>query len=472
MYSVRINTRPIAEVTATFDPERLIALQHVAPTVRAAMRDQVVWNINTGIAVGGAHEMIHSMLSGIGALGVEVHWVTFDAEPEFLTTCKRLHNWVYGRPGDGRHMTEVTRSHYETLLGHEIAYLRERANPGDIAIVHDPQTAGLIPYLKDMGCKVVWRCHLGTAEANEWTRAAWDFLRPYVAKADTVIVSQPDYAPDFVPDDKLLIMSPSIDGNSTRNIYIDASVVDDTLVRANIVDGNESAHHVEFRRQDGATGAVRRHFDLVHGHQLIPADAQLVTQVSRWDRLKDMRGVLRSFVEHRTLFDADVHLALVGPNPGSEQSDPEAHSVRGECIEYWEALPDSVKGRVHLVSLPTDDTDESAHLVNAVQRRSDVVIQKSLAEGFGLTVAEAMWKHRPTVASAVGGLATQISDGDNGLLIKDPHDGEECATALARLLSDEELATRLGRAGHDSVRDNYLGDRHLLQFADLILRLQ
>jgi trehalose synthase len=122
---------------------------------------------------------------------------------------------------------------------------------------------------------------------------------------------------------------------------------------------------------------------------------------------------------------------------------------------------------VHLVSLPMDDVDENAHLVNALQRHAEVVVQKSLVEGFGLTVAEAMWKSRPVVASAVGGIQDQIVDGVHGLLLADPHDVDAFGDALERLLHDGELAAKLGRAAHDRVRDEYVGDRHLVQYADL-----
>lgn len=471
MYPVRINSRPIAQVTELFDEQRLAALQNVAPSVRSAMRDQVVWNINTGITAGGASDMVQSMLSGIQALGVEAHWLTFDPEPEFLTISKRLHNFIYGRPGDGSQLTDICRAHYETVLRTELEYLQQHLNPGDIAILHDPQTAGLAPHLKQGGVKVVWRCHLGTPDRNEYTEQGWQFLQPYVEHVDALIVSDASYAPDFADPAKVVVMTPSIDGNSTRNVPLNEQTIADTLTRANILAGGAATSHVEFKRMDGATGAVRRHFDLVHGSQVIPQSAELVVQVSRWDKLKDMFGVLQSFAENRTCFDPSVHLALVGPEPTSDGFDPEAEQIQRACINYWEQLSDAEKGRIHIVSLPHDDRDESAHLVNALQRRANVIVQKSLVEGFGLTVAEALWKSKPVVASAVGGIKTQINHGVNGLLLQDPHDIVRCAELIAQVLNDPETAAKMGQAGRETVRENYLGDRHLVQFADLILRL-
>jgi trehalose synthase len=158
---------------------------------------------------------------------------------------------------------------------------------------------------------------------------------------------------------------------------------------------------------------------------------------------------------------------LVGPAVAGVADDPEGAQVFAECLRAWQALPAGVRERVHLASVPTDDPVENATIVNAVQRHAAVVAQKSIAEGFGLTVAEAMWKGRPVVGSAVGGIRDQIEDGRDGLLIADPHDLDAFAAAVERVLADEVLARRLGEAAHLRVRDQYLGDRHLGQYAEL-----
>ncbi len=145
-------------------------------------------------------------------------------------------------------------------------------------------------------------------------------------------------------------------------------------------------------------------------------------QVSRWDHLKDMAGVLTAFADHLDELPDDVHLVLAGPDVAGVSDDPEGAQVLAECTEAWQALPDDARARVHLLCLPMDDTDENAIMVNALQRHAAVVVQKSLAEGFGLTVTEAMWKWRPVVASAIGGIRDQIADGTDGLLLEDAQD--------------------------------------------------
>ena len=191
-----------------------------------------------------------------------------------------------------------------------------------------------------------------------------------------------------------------------------------------------------------------------------------MVQVSRWDRLKDMPGVISGFAQ--TSFPDDVHLMLVGPDVSGVVDDPEGAEVLARCVATWQGLPSHLRHRVHLASVPVVDQEENARIINAIQRHASVVAQKSLAEGFGLTVAEAMWKSRPVVASAVGGIQDQIHDGTDGLLIKEPHDLRAFGAAVATLLADPALAQRLGDAAHRTVRARFLGDRHLAQYAALL----
>jgi trehalose synthase len=268
-----------------------------------------------------------------------------------------------------------------------------------------------------------------------------------------------------VAADRVVIIPPSIDPFSAKNIDLDVAHVTAALGGAGLVDVSDHSA-LDFVRRDGSPGEVRRHSGLVLGGT-IPGDARLVVQVSRWDRLKDMAGVLTGFVSRLDDLPGDAHLALVGPESAGVSDDPEGAEVFEECAGLWRGLPPGARARVHLVSLPMDDVDENAHLVNALQRHAAVVVQKSLVEGFGLTVTEAMWKSRPVVASATGGILDQIEDGVHGLLVADPHDLDGCAAAIDRLLRDDELAERLGRAGRERVQDHFLGDRHLIQYVGL-----
>jgi trehalose synthase len=200
----------------------------------------------------------------------------------------------------------------------------------------------------------------------------------------------------------------------------------------------------------------------------VPHGAPVVVQVSRWDRLKDMAGVLTGFADRLPGLPDDVHLMLCGPDVSGVSDDPEGQQVLEECTKIWEDQPDEVKPRLHLCSLPMDDIDENAHIVNALQRHATVVVQKSIVEGFGLTVTEPMWKGRAVVATRVGGIQDQIQHGENGLLLDDPHDLDGFAALLADLLSDEDRCRALGEAAKERVRERYLGDLALIRYAELV----
>lgn len=470
MEHVRVEPRPIHQVTKHFEPGRLATLQQVAPSVRAAMHGRTVWNIAPVGLVGGAHDMVRSNLSGVGALGVDTAWVTIETEPEFLATRRELSCLLYGMPGVDRPLDQVSRDHYEAVLAAETQAFAEVIRPGDVALLHDPATAGLAEALQGMGAKVVWRFHGGTKYPNEYTAQGWEFLRPYLAFCDRILVSVNGYGPDWVEPEKMTVMAPSIDGSSTRNRPMTPADVRDTLTRANLAHCGRADRHVDFVRADGTIGAVRRHYDLVLGGQMIDPDAPLVLQVNRWDRLKDVPGVMRGFAGMVGL-DPAPHLAVVGPTIGNGHRQKEAARSFAECEDLWHQLPEAVRRRVHLIRMPQDDPEEASYLINALQHHATIVVQKSLAEGFGLAITEALWKGKPVVVSGVGGLADQVSHGETGLVVDDPTDLAEFSARIATLLADPDLAARLGAAGRERVREHYLADRHLLQFADLLLQL-
>jgi trehalose synthase len=189
-------------------------------------------------------------------------------------------------------------------------------------------------------------------------------------------------------------------------------------------------------------------------------------QVSRWDRLKDPSGVLAGFARLDETKARGAHLVLAGPSCVAD--DPEGGSVLAEVRAQWLALPDHVRARVHLASIPTVDVDENGAIVNALQRHATIVVQKSLQEGFGLTVTEAMWKAKPVVASAVGGIQDQIQNGVDGLLIANPTDLDEFAAALAHVFHDPAEAVRMGERAHARVIERYLGLDSILRFGALL----
>jgi trehalose synthase len=194
-----------------------------------------------------------------------------------------------------------------------------------------------------------------------------------------------------------------------------------------------------------------------------------VVQVSRWDAMKDPIGVLQGFARHVEP-DALRHaeLVLAGPAIASVADDPESAQVFLEVEQAFRQLPDALRRHIHLALLPMNDVDENSAIVNALQRHAAVIVQKSLKEGFGLTVTEAMWKDRPVLASAVGGIQDQIRDGVDGVLLHDPRDLHGFGIALKQLLSDEARAAKLGRAGYERVRDNYLSITALERWGELV----
>jgi trehalose synthase len=444
--------------------------EEVAEGIRRAQdlfAGRAVWHVNSTARGGGVAELLQSLLAYARGAGVDARWVVIEGNPDFFTITKRIHNHLHGSSGDGGELGEDERDKYEAALSANASELADAVVPGDVVFLHDPQTAGLVPGMRAAGGRVVWRCHVGVDMANDLARETWSFLRPYVEKAEAYVFSRREFVWDGLDPARVWIVPPSIDAFSPKNQDLAAPVVGAILGAAGLstVDGTEAP---TFSREDGTPGRVERRASLDEAEPLTPR-AKLVTQVSRWDRLKDPAGVLRAFAEH--VEDSDAHLMLAGPSVGAIADDPEGAEVLGEVREQCGALELDVRERVHLAQLPMEDAEENAAIVNALQRRSDVVVQKSLAEGFGLTVAEAMWKARPVVASRVGGIQDQIVDTESGLLVDDPADLVGFGTAIDGLLRDPVRAARLGEAARERVRDQFLGTRQLIQYLNLLDRL-
>ena len=475
MLEVEVEPTPLTRLSAILTPARMEQLQASAVRARAAFGERVVWHINATAHGGGVAEMLQNLLAYGKGAQIENRWLVLDGDPEFFAITKRLHNRLHGTPGDSGALSASEHAHYEAVLAGNLEELLARVSSRDIVLLHDPQTAGLVEGLRALGARVVWRCHVGRDEPNDLSDEAWAFLRGYLGHADAYVFSRRAYAPRWIDDDRLMVIPPSIDPFSAKNAELAPDTVRAILGSVGLVADVEPHDPVRFQRRDGTTGTVRRHREtggIILDGAAPPPDARLVVQVSRWDRLKDMPGVMAGFV--RMIADAtdhDTHLMLVGPDVSGVSDDPEGAAVLADCRERWRALADDVRGRVHLASVPMDDGDENAVIVNAVQRHACVVVQKSLVEGFGLTVAEAMWKGRPVVASRVGGIQDQIVDGRDGLLVDDPTDLDCFAQVLGRVLADPRLAERLGRAAHARVLDEFVGDRHLEQYVDLFERL-
>mgnify|MGYP000983963524 CR=1 FL=1 len=435
----------------------------------ALFEQRVVWHVNSTARGGGVAELLQSLLAYARGAGVDARWVVVGGNPDFFAVTKRIHNRLHGAAGDGGELGEEERAIYESTLAASTEELVARVRPGDVVFLHDPQTAGMAAALRERGAVVVWRCHVGLDVPNETARSAWDFLRPYVEPAEALVFSRRSFVWDGFDESRIWLVAPSIDAFSPKNQDLDADAVAAILRTTGIGDGHEPATAGCFTRVDGTPGRVDRAAEL-YQDGVVPADATLITQVSRWDSLKDPIGVLRGFAD-ALAGRPETHLLLAGPSVAAVADDPEGAGVLADVIAERERLPEGTRARVHLACLPMDDIQENAAMVNAIQRRSDIVVQKSLAEGFGLTVAEAMWKGRPVVASARGGIQDQIADRESGMLVQDPTDLAEYGAILAELAADPALRERIGSAAHDRVRDEFLGSRHLLQYEELLAEL-
>jgi trehalose synthase len=436
-------------------------------TANEVLRGRVVWHVNSTARGGGVAELLHSLLAYARGAGADVRWMAISGNPDFFRVTKRIHNHLHGFDGDGGPLGPDERKVYDAALAEAAGELVELVEPGDVVYIHDPQPAGLVPHVVSADVKVIWRCHIGVDRPGELTRAGWDFLRPYVQDADAYVFSRERFVWEGLDRDRVWIVPPSIDVFSPKNQDLDQEAVRSILALIGLRAGDHVSHAL-FERFDGSEARVGRHADLIQDGP-VPDGSSLVTQVSRWDRLKDPIGVLRCFAEYAKSDGA--HLLLAGPSVAGVSDDPEGAEVLEEVNARREELPAEKRARVHLASLPVDDVEENAAMVNAIQRRSDVILQKSLAEGFGLTVAEAMWKARPVVASRVGGIQDQIEDGVSGVLIDDPADLGAVARAVDGFISEPARAAEVGTAARQRVVDEFLNVRSLLQYLHLLQSL-
>jgi trehalose synthase len=475
MEEVTVLPVELERLAARLPADRVELLFAAVDRARSAFGDRTIWHVNATAHGGGVAELLRTLLGYANGTGVRNRWLVLDADPAFFTITKRLHNVLHGDPGDGGPLGERERALYEEVMRRNLGELTECVVPGDIVLLHDPQTAGLAEGLRRLGARVVWRCHVGRDSPNQVTEQGWAFLRRYVEHAEVLVFSRRTYAPDWAASMWVAVIPPSIDPYSVKNMPLAPEQVEGVLAQVGLLAGADPDGPVAYVRPDGTLGAVTpRHGNgglIVDGEAPAVGDP-LVVQVSRWDRLKDMAGVMEGFA--RALDGHDLggaHLLLAGPELAGVSDDPEDAKVLGECRAAWRRLPASVRRRVHLATMPMGDEHENAVIVNALQRYATVVVQKSLVEGFGLTVTEAMWKARPVVASRLGGIQDQIVDGRDGLLVPDPRDLDEFAAILSRPLADAELAARLGAAARERVLSQYLGDRHLEQYVDLLFDL-
>lgn len=365
-------------------------------------------NINSTAVGGGVAEILTRMLPLLRQLGVDVTWDVIHGDDAFFEVTKTIHNGLHGQRVE---FTEKMKEIYRAAQELNLSWMEIT---GDVVMIHDPQPAGLIAQHRHGGRKWIWRCHIDVSLPQE---DVWEFLRPLVEAYDAAVFSMPEFARPL-PMPQYLI-APSIDPLSEKNIELGAEEIRKTL----------------------------------EGFGIDP-ERPVLTQISRFDRLKDPLGVIAAYrmVKRRH----PCQLVLAG---GGASDDPEGAQVLAEVREAADGDPD-----IHILVLPPF----SDRAINALVRGSTIVLQKSVREGFGLTVTEALWKSKPVIGGAVGGIKQQIIDGVTGLLV---HSVEGAALAAERLLADADLRQTLGTNGHLHVRQNFLITRHVKDYLLLMTAL-
>lgn len=365
--------------------------------------------VNSTAVGGGVAEMLHRVVPLLNELGIQTTWDVIKGEPEFFDITKSFHNALQGKQEFFHKQTFDTYLHYNELNYKEMTF------DEDLVVIHDPQPAALIHWNKDRKNKWVWRCHIDLSHPNH---QLWQFLRSYIEQYDAAIFSSPLFSPELaIPQYQFY---PTIDPLADKNKDLDSAYV----------------------------GSVLEKFG-------IPRDKPLVTQISRYDPWKDPVGVIQAFKLARKY--VDCRLLLVGDKAAD---DPEAERILQMVKEAAGDDPD-----IHIIYL----TKSIASEINAFQRASDVVLQKSLREGFALTVSEALWKHRPVIGSEVGGIPAQIIHGYTGVLV---HSVEGASLQIRSLLNQPDFAMKLGENGHQRVKDEFLITQNLKRYLLLLLAIE
>jgi trehalose synthase len=445
------------------------ALRTEAAMLVPPLRERTVWMVSSTARGGGVAEMLPTMVTLLTELGLTTRWAVIGADrPEFFGLTKRLHNLIHGE-GDPD-LTEDDRELFESVNRQNAEALKPHLGPNDILVIHDPQPLAMGAFLKaETGVRIVWRCHIGHDEHLSTTRAAWYFLKPYAELYDRAIFSAPEYIPDYLAG-RSTIIYPALDPFSHKNRRLPPHKLVGILCNAGMKRERHPVLTPPFSQQ-----AQRLQPDGSFGPALEPDEIGLlyrpiVTQVSRWDRLKGLGPLLKGFVRLKEwLQDPDhdwsprhrrrveiARLVLAGPDPASVQDDPEGQEVLEDLSTEYRGLPPEVQRDVALLTLPMNSRKENALMVNALQRCSTIIVQNSIREGFGLTATEAMWKRVPVLATRASGLRQQIRSGIDGVLTQNATDSDEVARRLDDVLKDLPKRDLLARSARRRVHEKFL----------------
>ena len=373
------------------------------------LQGKTVKMVNSTSVGGGVAEMLHRSVPLYHELGLKVRWDVIKGGGEFFNVTKAFHNALHGSE------VSITPQMLDDFKETNEKNMAELLFDEDVVIIHDPQPLPLIEKKGASKSKWVWRCHIDTSSPNQFV---WDFLRKYIEKYDASIFSSPSFAKEL-PLPQYLI-HPAIDPFAEKNRDLTSKEIDDVLKKHNI-----------------------------------PTDKPIITQVSRFDYLKDPIGVFEVY----KLVKKHVDCIFVYAG-GTANDDPEGSKVLSELQERASGEKD-----FHILLLPPFSDFE----VNALQRASTIVLQKSQREGFGLTVTEALWKGKPVVASAVGGIPLQVIHNFTGLLA---HSIEGVAYQIRYLLNNSQVAERLGQYGREHVREKFLITSKIRKYLLLFIALE
>jgi len=444
------------------------SLRDEASTLVPRLEGRKVWMVNSTAQGGGVAEMLPKMVSLLRELGVACEWAVISSEkPAFFSLTKRLHNLIHGHGKPV--LTRDDRALLESVNRKNAHSLQKHIGPRDILVVHDPQPLPLGTMLKqDLGIRTIWRCHIGLDEHLETTRAAWVFLKPYITSYDHTVFSAPEYIPDYVAG-RVSVIHPAVDPLGHKNRHLSPHKLVGVLCNAAL-----AVDHQPVLTPPFSWPAERLHRDGTYVSAKVLGEIGLlyrpiVTQISRWDRLKGFAPLLQGFVKLKKRIDDCegpktrrlrrlelVRLILAGPEPASIQDDPEGQEVIRELGDMFLDLDPRLQKDVVLLSLPMASRKENALMVNALQRCSTVVVQNSLREGFGLTATEAMFKRVPVMGTHACGLRQQIRDGLDGRLVADAENPGVLADMLEEMLSDAKLRHRWARSAQSRVHEEFL----------------
>ena len=406
MTTVQVATRvPLDEYSTVIGDGEIDEMRALA----RPLTGRTVQMVNSTAVGGGVAEMLNRIVPLAEELGLNIRWDVMTGGDDFFEVTKAFHNALHGEP------YHPEPAHFEIFRAYNEQNIKRIPLDSEFIIIHDPQPAGFIQARKQKSGHWIWRCHIDLSHPNP---SVWSFLESYVSQYDGAIFSSPQFARQLPI--RQYLFYPAIDPLSEKNRELEPDFIMQVLTRYSI-------------------------------DPLRP----ILTQISRFDRLKDPVGVIRAYRIVRRYFDCQLVLA-----GGSATDDPEGVEVLKEVKRAAEGDPD-----IKVLELPPWAPLE----VNALQRASTIVIQKSLREGFGLTVSEALWKKKPVVASAVGGIPNQIIHKHTGLLA---HSVEGTAYQVRFLLSHPEIAARLGEHGYAHVKENFLITQNLKRYLTLFLASQ